>query len=68
MKTTLFLSDETVPPTLLLQNAAFVEAKPREAENLAGRDCDRWGHPCLRHAHRGVDTKPDFPTKSPAKK
>ena len=59
MKTILLLRDEARPPTQLLRNALPSKLPVREAEAVAGCNCDRWGHPCpgLCRVHRSTDTE-----------
>jgi hypothetical protein len=46
MKTTRLLNDETRPAKLMLRNIATTKVIVREAEAVAGCNCDRWDHPC----------------------
>jgi hypothetical protein len=63
MKTTLFLNDEAAQARLLLQNGTPAKATAREPEAVAGCNCDRWGHPCLRCTEPNVQTTNLLPTE-----
>jgi hypothetical protein len=67
MKTTLLLNDETRPAKLMLQNIATTKVIVREAEAVAGCNCDRWGHPCVGCNEHKVQPKAEFPIPSAAK-
>ena len=68
MKTILYLHDEAAHPMCLLEDAMPAKVPLRATEALIGCNCDRWGHPCLAHIDRGVETKAEFSTKSNTKK
>jgi hypothetical protein len=62
MKMTLLLNDEPKTTRLLLKEVAFAESAARENEDLAGRNCDRWGHPCSGCVERTIRTEKETPT------
>jgi len=67
MKATLLLNDESETARLMLKDVAFDPVKVRETEAVAGRNCDRWGHPCPSCDERKVQMKAQVPISSPAK-
>ena len=67
MKPTPLLSDEPQTARLMLKEFTSAVATVRESEARAGRNCDRWGHPCAGCLERQEQTKADVPISSAVK-
>jgi hypothetical protein len=61
MKTILLLYDEARQPTQLLRDALPARIPARETQTVAGRNCDRWGHPCPGCVERIAQPAPELP-------
>ena len=62
MKNTLLLTNEAETTRLMLNDVAFAELPVRDTETQAGRNCDRWGHPCPGCVNRDIVPIPETST------